>query len=49
MVTVTLTLDNLKLIYSQLNHLRNYIGLSSLDPMEHVIYMPSTVIIDNYF
>jgi hypothetical protein len=54
MATVTLTFKDLEFIYSQLNYLRNYVGVYSLDPMEHVIAVipappPPPTIVENYF
>jgi len=37
MATVTISLSDLHFIYRQLNYLRNYLGVYSSDPMEHVI------------
>ena len=54
MATVTLTLNDLEFIYDQLNYLRNYVGVYSLDPMEHVIAVipaapPPPTIVEDYF
>ena len=37
MATVTLPKEKLELVYSQLNFLRNYLGLWSLDANEYVV------------
>ena len=37
MATVTISADDLKFVYSQLNFLRNYVGVWSLDWQEHVV------------
>ena len=37
MATVTLPKDKLELVYSQLNFLRNYVGLWSLEADEYVV------------
>jgi len=37
MATVTISAENLQLVYSQLNFLRNYVGLWSLDWNEYVV------------
>ena len=37
MATVTISAENLQLVYSQLNFLRNYVGIWSLDWNEYVV------------
>jgi len=37
MATVTISAENLQSVYSQLNFLRNYVGVWSLDWQEHVV------------
>ena len=37
MATVTISAEDLQFVYSQLNFLRNYVGVWSLDWQEHVI------------
>ena len=37
MATVTISAEDLKFVYSQLNFLRNYVGVWSLDWQEHVV------------
>ena len=42
MATVTISADDLKFVYSQLNFLRNYVGVWSLDWQEHVVTAAAT-------
>lgn len=37
MATVTISAEDLQSVYSQLNFLRNYVGVWSLDWQEHVV------------
>ena len=37
MATVTISVEDLQSVYSQLNFLRNYVGVWSLDWQEHVV------------
>ena len=37
MATVTISAKDLQFVYSQLNFLRNYVGVWSLDWQEHVV------------
>jgi hypothetical protein len=37
MATVTISAEDLQFVYSQLNFLRNYVGVWSLDWQEHVL------------
>lgn len=37
MATVTISAEDLQFVYSQLNFLRNYVGVWSLDWQEHVV------------
>ena len=37
MATVTISAEDLQSVYSQLNFLRNYVGIWSLDWQEHVV------------
>ena len=40
MATVTISAEDLQFVYSQLNFLRNYVGVWSLDWQEHVVATP---------
>lgn len=45
MATVTLPKEKLELVYSQLNFLRNYLGLWSLDANEYVVTEPAKPVV----
>ena len=42
MATVTISAEDLQSVYSQLNFLRNYLGVWSLDWQEHVVAAAAT-------
>jgi hypothetical protein len=45
MANVTLPKEKLELVYSQLNFLRNYVGLWSLKADEYVVSAPAPVVV----